>query len=208
MIQVFAACALFAAVEWEDPLVNALNREPARCDAMPSADRVKSFDGQWRYSWAGCPSLRPQNFHRVDFDDSAWPEIDVPSCVELKGYGMPMYVSSGYPHVKNPPKQDPAYNPVSSYRTSFTVPPEWKGLRVMLRFEGVASAYYVWVNGMKVGYAEDSCTAHEFNVTKYLKPGENLLAVEVYRWSDGSFLEDQDFFPIRPEQWTVTLSPQ
>ena len=194
MIQFFAVCALFAAVEWENPQVNALNREPARCDALPHAGRVKSLDGRWRYNWVGCPSQRPRNFYRVDFDDSAWPEMDVPSCVELKGYGMPMYVSSGYPHIKNPPKQDPAYNPVSSYRTSFTVPSEWKGMRVVLRFEGVASAYYVWVNGRRVGYAEDSKLPSEFDITEYLAEPSNVLAVEAYRWCDGSYFEDQDMF--------------
>ncbi|MBR3922536.1 MAG: bifunctional hydroxymethylpyrimidine kinase/phosphomethylpyrimidine kinase, partial [Kiritimatiellae bacterium] len=174
--------------------MDALNREPARCDVLPHAGRVKSLDGRWRYNWVGCPSRRPRNFYRVDFDDSAWPEMDVPSCVELKGYGMPMYVSSGYPHIKNPPKQDPAYNPVSSYRTSFTVPSEWKGMRVVLRFEGVASAYYVWVNGRRVGYAEDSKLPSEFDITEYLAEPSNVLAVEVYRWCDGSYFEDQDMF--------------
>ena len=189
-----AVCAVFAAVEWEDPQVNSLNREPSRCDAMPPSGRVKSLDGKWKYNWAGCPAQRPADFHRVDFDDASWPEIDVPSCVELKGYGVPMYVSSGYPHAKNPPKQDPSHNPVSSYRTSFTVPPEWKGMRVFLRFEGVASAYYVWVNGRKVGYAEDSKLPSEFDITQYVGESPNLLAVEVYRWCDGSYFEDQDMF--------------
>ena len=107
---------------------------------------------------------------------------------------MPIYTNIEYPHPPNPPKTDRDYNPVSSYRTTFAVPKEWKDRRILLRFEGVYSAYYVWVNGRKVGYCEDSCTAHEFDITPYISSGENLLAVEVYRWSDGSYLEDQDFF--------------
>ena len=198
-----AALCLFASVEWEDPQVNAVGRDDARCDALPSGARVLSLDGKWRFSWAGCPSLRPSCFYRTDFDDSHWAEIDVPACVELCGYGVPMYVSSGYPHAKNPPFQDPGYNPVSSYRRRFSVPESWKGLRVRLRFEGVSSAYYVWVNGRRVGYAEDSRLPSEFDVTDYLNepsgshsPASNSLAVEVYRWCDGSYLEDQDMFRL------------
>ena len=196
MSAVLFACAIFAALEWEDPRINSVNRAPARCDAMPSSEWVKPLDGRWKYNWVGCPAQRPRDFHRVDFDDGAWPEIDVPSCVELKGYGQPMYVSSGYPHAKNPPKQDPSHNPVSSYRTRFTMPDSWKGRRVFLRFEGVASAYYVWVNGRRVGYAEDSKLPSEFDVTEYVNPAgcSNLLSVEVYRWCDGSYFEDQDMF--------------
>ena len=125
----------------------------------------------------------------------------MPSCVEMKGFGSPGYVNIIYPHKNEPPFIGDEYNPVSSYRTTFTVPPEWKGRRVILRFNGVYSAYYVWVNGRKVGYAEDSCLPSEFDITEYLnvpttndqRLTTNSLAVEVYRWSDGSYLEDQDF---------------
>ena len=195
------------APEWENELVNYVNVEPARAysfplarveDAftaeLPQTPWVKSLNGTWRYNWCGAPSQRPKDFYKPGFDDSGWYDIDVPSCVELKGYGIPIYSNIPYPHPDNPPYTDRDYNPVSSYRTTFTVPDTWKGRTVYLRFEGVYSAYYVWVNGEKVGYSEDSCTAHEFNVTKYLRPGDNLLAVEVYRWSDGAYLEDQDFF--------------
>ena len=125
----------------------------------------------------------------------------MPSCVEMKGFGSPGYVNIIYPHKNEPPFIGDEYNPVSSYRTTFTVPPEWKGRRVILRFNGVYSAYYVWVNGKMVGYAEDSCLPSEFDITDFLNkptasyhlPTTNYLAVEVYRWSDGSYLEDQDF---------------
>lgn len=195
------------APEWENECVNYVNVEPSRAYSFPLASvdaaltpelpetpYVKSLNGTWRYNWSGSPAQRPKDFFRPDFDDAAWYDIDVPSCVEMKGFGVPQYSNIKYPHPHTPPRLDPNYNPVSSYRTRFTVPANWTGRPVFLRFEGVYSAYYVWVNGEKVGYSEDSCTAHEFNVSRYLRPGENLLAVEVYRWSDGSYLEDQDYF--------------
>ncbi|MGN0852194.1 MAG: glycoside hydrolase family 2 TIM barrel-domain containing protein [Kiritimatiellia bacterium] len=195
------------APEWQNELVNYVNVEPARAYSFPLASAesaltpelpetpyVKSLNGTWRYNWAGSPDQRPRNFFRTDFNDAGWYEIAVPSCVEMKGFGVPQYSNIKYPHPPTPPYTDKAYNPVSSYRTTFSVPADWKGRPVFLRFEGVYSAYYVWVNGRKVGFSEDSCTAHEFNVTKYLKAdAPNLLAVEVYRWSDGAYLEDQDF---------------
>ena len=106
----------------------------------------------------------------------------------MNGFGSPGYVNIIYPHRNEPPLIGDEYNPVSSYRTTFTVPPEWKGRRVILRFNGVYSAYYVWVNGKKVGYAEDSSLPSEFDITSYLCPAQNSIAVEVYRWSDGSTL--------------------
>ena len=196
------------APEWANELVNYVNVEPARaysfplasaCDALtddeiPHTPYVRKLNGRWRYNWAGSPKRRSAGFEAVGFDDSRWYEIDVPSCVELQGYGVPIYRNVEYPHPATPPNVDPDYNPVSSYRTRFSVPQGWHGRPVFLRFEGVYSAYHVWVNGKRVGYAEDSCTAHEFNITPYLTDGENLLAVEVYRWCDGAYLEDQDFY--------------
>ena len=204
--------------EWEDLAVNSINRLPPRTYSMPLADEAAaltdalepetpykmSLNGTWKYSWAGNPDLRVKDFWKAGFDDSRWFEIDVPSCVELRGFGSPGYTNVRYPHAWDP-KRDVSkptirnrdtdksdYNPVSSYRRTFTVPEGWKGRDVVLRFDGVYSAYYVWVNGKFVGYAEDSKLPSEFDVTKFLTGGENLLAVEVYRWSDGSFLEDQD----------------
>ena len=211
--------------DWENPAVNSRNREPARAYSMPLAtvasalnDDIepstpfkKSLNGIWKISWCGNPALRPMNFWNTDFDDSEWFTIDVPSCVEMRGFGSPGYTNTRYPHAKKWPKildndtQTDDYNPVSSYRRTFTVPAEWRGREVFLRFDGVYSAYYVWVNGKKVGYAEDSKLPSEFNITKYLKPGENLLAVEVYRWCDGSYLEDQDMFRFSGIFRDVTL---
>ena len=218
-----AGTGVFAADEvrndWENPAVNSINRLPPRTYAMPLADEAaaltdalepetpykQSLNGTWKLSWAGNPDLRVKGFEQVGFDDSAWFDIEVPSCVELSGFGSPGYTNIRYPHanLSNPTNEGfatirdrksgkPDYNPVSSYRTRFTVPAAWKGRRVILRFDGVYSAYYVWVNGRKVGYAEDSMLPSEFDVTEHLADGENLLAVEVFRWCDGSYLEDQD----------------
>ena len=203
-----------AANDWENLLVNSINREPARAYTMPLAsedaaftDAIepespyrKSLNGTWKISWAGNPDLRVKDFYRVDYPDSDWFTIDVPSCVEMRGFGSPGYVNVRYPHkmewpfIKDRQSGKSDYNPVSSYRRTFTVPADWKGREVFLRFDGVYSAYYVWVNGEKVGYAEDSKLPSEFNITRFLKNGENLLAVEVYRWCDGSYLEDQDMY--------------
>jgi len=200
--------------DWENPAVNSRNREPARAYSMPLATSavaltkdlepatpfVKSLNGIWKISWCGNPDLRPKDFWKTDFNDADWFTIDVPSCVEMRGFGSPGYTNTRYPHARQWPQildndtKAHDYNPVSSYRRTFIVPADWKGRDVFLRFDGVYSAYYVWVNGKNVGYAEDSKLPSEFNVTKYLKPGENLLAVEVYRWCDGSYLEDQDMF--------------
>ena len=205
---------LFAAEinDWENLSVNSINREPPRTYSMPLADEAAAFtdaiepdtpykvslNGVWKIAWAGNPELRVRDFYRTDFSDADWLTIDVPSCVEMRGFGSPGYVNTRYPHklewplIRDRQSGKADYNPVSSYRRTFSVPESWRGREVFLRFDGVYSAYYVWVNGGKVGYAEDSKLPSEFNITKFLKPGENLLAVEVYRWCDGSYLEDQD----------------
>ena len=218
---VLSASAFSVTNDWENPQVNSINRLPARTYSMPLANEQAaltadlepstpyrlSLNGEWKYSWAGNPELRAKDFWKADFDDAAWFTIDVPSCVELRGFGAPGYVNVRYPHAdRSSPVRDGEnfakifdrdtgkgdYNPVSSYRTRFTVPAEWQGRDVILRFDGVYSAYYVWVNGKKVGYAEDSKLPSEFDITPFLVAGENLLCVEVYRWCDGSYLEDQD----------------
>lgn len=200
-------CLASLAREWEDEQVNAVNREPARAASFPLAAASAaltpdepptpfrhSLNGNWAYMWSGSVDDRPAGFHRPDFDASRWFAIDVPSCVEMRGFGIPIYTNIRFPHQKNPPHIGTEYNPVSAYRTTFTVPAGWQGRPVFIRFEGVYSAFYLWLNGHYVGYSEDSKLPAEFNLTRYLKPGENLLAVEVYRWCDGSYLEDQDMF--------------
>ena len=235
LLALAARSFVVSAAEWEDPAVNSENRLPACAYLAPLADEaaaltdalepetpyVKSLNGDWKISWCGDPAQRPIDFFRTDFDDSRWNTIDVPSCVELRGYGVPIYTNVRYPHawleplVRDRFATNVVYNPVSSYRTRFTVPDSWKGRRVILRFEGVGSAYYVWVNGQRVGYAEDSKLPSEFDITPYLNhqppttihqpPATNSLAVEVYRWCDGSYFEDQDMFRFSGIFRDVTL---
>ncbi len=214
-----SAAVLGAGAEWEDQQVNGRNKEPGHCTLMPYAcveqaakgtreasPYYLSLNGEWKFHWVKQPDERPKDFYRPEFDVGKWKEIEVPSCWELKGYGTPIYTNVTYPFAKDPPRvmgkvpadwtaaKEP--NPVGSYRRTFTVPAEWKDREVFLHFEGVMSAMYVWVNGRQVGYSEDSMTPAEFDITPYIKPEENLLAVQVYRWCDGSYLEDQDFWRL------------
>jgi len=204
--------------DWENPAVFAVNREAPHATLFPFESRdlaiardrgqsayFRSLNGRWRFHWVPTPDERPRDFFRPAFDDSGWAEIPVPSNWELEGYGVPIYVNAGYPFKKDPPRIAHDNNPVGSYRTRFTVPEAWSGRRVFVHFGAVSSAFYLWVNGEMVGYSEDSKTPAEFDVTKHVRPGENLLAAEVYRWSDGSYLEDQDFWRLSGIQRDVFL---
>lgn len=204
--------------DWENPAVNTINTErphativsfPDNATALSAGWRaspnVMSLDGKWKFNYAGTPAERPYWFFRNDFDTRSWADIDVPSTWERKGYGIPYYVNIGYSFKANPPFIDHSDNPVGSYKRSFILPSGWKGKQVFLTFDGVSSAFYVWINGEQVGYSEDSKTTAEFNITKYLKPGRNNVAVEVYRYSDGSYLECQDFFRLSGIQRSVWL---
>ena len=198
-----------ATPDWENPEVVGINKEPGHCTLIPyldtrmalKADRkaspfCKSLNGSWKFHWVRKPADRPVDFYRPEYNVSGWREIPVPSNWQMHGYGIPIYLNVPYPFPPNPPYIPHSYNPVGSYRRQFTIPDEWKDRRIFLHFDGVKSAFYVWLNGRKVGYSQDSMTPAEFNVTKYLKAGENILAVEVYRWSDGSYLEDQDMWRL------------
>ncbi|QTN31518.1 DUF4981 domain-containing protein [Akkermansiaceae bacterium] len=208
-----------AAPDWENHAVFRINKEAPRAVSMPFPDaagamgkqRMESpwcrlLNGDWKFHWADHPEKRPVDFFKADFDDSAWGTIPVPSNVELHGHGTPIYTNIVYPFKKDPPRvmgEPPAdfttyaeRNPVSSYRRTFELPDDWKGRHTFIVFNGVSSAFYLWVNGEKVGYSQDSRTPAEFDITRFLKPGENVLAVEVYRYSDGSYLEDQDFWRL------------
>ncbi|MEJ2704075.1 MAG: glycoside hydrolase family 2 TIM barrel-domain containing protein [Sedimentisphaerales bacterium] len=195
--------------EWEDPAIVGINKEPGHCTLIPyrnlqmalKADRLtsrqcKSLNGDWKFHWSEKPADRPVNFHRFRYDVSDWATIPVPSNWQMHGYGRPIYLNMRYPFPVNPPHIPHDYNPVGSYRTEFRVPPGWRDRQVFLHFDGVKSAFYVWINGRKVGYSQDSMTPAEFNVTPFLRTGKNILAVEVYRWSDGSYLEDQDMWRL------------
>ena len=203
--------------DWEDNHVLQINREPARAYFIPygerQGDRMLSLNGEWQFRWTKTPEERVVDFYRTDFDDASWTKLVVPANWEVNGYGTPIYVSAGYPfkidppYVTREPKKDwTTYverNPTGQYRRTFTLPDSWvccddiatnKTGQTFLRFEGVMSAFYVWVNGQKVGYSQGSMEPSEFNVTPYIKKGENQIAVEVYKYSDGSYLEDQDFW--------------
>jgi beta-galactosidase len=202
--------------EWENHKINFVNVEPVRSDsALPVDDGQKSLlNGTWKFNFVTMTkedgaldlSQRPEGFFKPDYDDSAWTTIPVPSTWQVQGFGTPLYTNSNYPFntsappivTNTPSRQFTSYlerNPVGSYRRTFSLPSEFKkGGQVFLKFDGVSAGYYVWVNGEKVGYAEDSYNPDEFNITKYLKDGENMLAVQVYNFTDGSYLEDQDFF--------------
>ena len=194
--------------DWEDNHVLQINREPARAYFIPygqtKGDRQLSLNGQWQFRWTKTPEERVRDFYRTDFDASGWATLQVPANWEVNGYGTPIYVSAGYPfkidppYVTREPKRDwttyEERNPTGQYRRTFTVPGSWKDGQTFLRFEGVMSAFYVWMNGQRVGYSQGSMEPSEFNVTPYIKKGENQIAVEVYKYSDGSYLEDQDFW--------------
>ncbi len=192
---------------WENPLVNEINREPARAHFIPyatveqarSEDKwqspmIQSLNGKWKFHLAQNPSERPYWFFKNDFDIREWGEINVPANWELEGYDYPIYTNVKYPHEKTPPKIQAHYNPVGSYKRTFKIPNMWKEKEIFLHFGAASSMLNVWVNGEFVGYSEDSKTPAAFNITKFLKSGENYLAVEIFRWCDGSYLEDQDFW--------------
>lgn len=193
--------------DWENPAVNQVNREPQRAHFIPYANAeealknatfgstlVQSLNGIWKFNLSHNPSLRPFYFFKDDYDTDDWKTIKVPANWELEGYDVPIYVNVQYPYKPTPPLPPKNYNPVGSYKRTFKVPENWNGKEVYLHLGGVSSAMYVWVNEQKVGYSEDSKTPAEFDITKYIKKGENSLAIEVYRWCDGSYLEDQDFW--------------
>ncbi|CAM2066470.1 Beta-galactosidase [Sulfidibacter corallicola] len=202
--------------DWENPEVVERNKLPPHASFAPWPDLDTALkggenpnrlllNGQWKFHWVRKPADRPLDFYRTDFDDAAWARIAVPGCWEFLGYGTPWYLDEAYPFPPNPPHIPHDYNPVGSYRHRFQVPESWRGKRVTIEFGAVESAFYLWVNGVKVGYSQGSRLPAEFDITEHLVPGENLLAVEVYRWSDGSYLECQDFWRISGIKRDVVL---
>ncbi|KAK0610336.1 Beta-galactosidase [Lasiodiplodia hormozganensis] len=165
----------------------ALSYDPAQSES------TLSLNGQWKFNYAPSPNRVPDGFHQPEFNAAAWPEIEVPSMWQMEGYGKPHYTNEPYPFPVDPPHVPMDDNPTGSYRRTFKVPKEWVGRQVRLRFEGVDSAFHVWVNGKEVGYSQGARNPSEFDITPFLDfEGENTLAVSVYQWSDGSYLEDQD----------------
>ena len=197
--------------DWENPAVLGINKLPYHSTLqLPSRQgeckEIVSLDGQWHFRWSPNPEERPKGFEAADYDVSQWDKIAVPGNWQTQGYGTPIYININYPFVRHrpyvtqePPRDWTAYarrNPVGSYVTFFNATDEMLSQNVILHFGGVKSAMYVWVNGKKVGYSQNSMSPAEFDITKYLHKGENRLAVEVYRWSDGSYLEDQDMWRL------------
>jgi beta-galactosidase len=197
--------------DWENPAVLGINKLPYHATLqLPSkwkdCKEIVSLDGQWLFHWSRNPEERPADFYREDFDVSQWDHITVPGNWQLQGFGTPIYTNINYPFQRNrpsvtsePPCDWTAYenrNPVGSYVTYIDVSKEMLANNLILHFGGVHSAMYVWVNGQKVGYSQNSMSPAEFDVTKYMREGKNKLAVEVYRWCDGSYLEDQDMWRL------------
>lgn len=192
---------------WEDPQVSQINREAprahfipyttveqARQDSLWNSPLLFSLNGMWKFNLAQHPSQRPYWFFKDDFDTRKWAEIPVPSNWELEGYDYPIYVNVVYPHKPTPPVIEGNHNPVGSYKRFFKLPTDWTGKEIYLHVGAVSSNMNLWINGEFVGYSEDSKTPAEFNITRFLKKGNNSIAIEVFRWSDGSYLEDQDFW--------------
>ncbi|PWJ34975.1 glycoside hydrolase family 2 TIM barrel-domain containing protein [Sediminitomix flava] len=196
--------------EWQDPTVFNINRLPARATFIPFQDKVaalaadidqsvfvKDLGGTWKFHYSSNPQDRPSDFYKEGFSVKDWDDIQVPGTIEVQGFGYPIYTNIPYPFTLDTSVYVlPEENPVGAYKTTFDYRSIEKGEEVLLHFGGVASAYYVWLNGEFLGYSEGSKTPTEYEVTKYLKEGVNELAVEVYRFSSGSYLEDQDFWRL------------
>ena len=197
--------------DWENPFVLGINKLPYHATLqLPSKQKeckeIMSLDGRWKFRWSKDPDSRPVGFEREDYDVSLWDDITVPGNWQTQGYGTPIYTNMSYPFQRNrpsvtsePPRDWTAYenrNPVGSYVTFLDVTKDMLSQNLILHFGGVHSAFYLWINGQRVGYSQNSMSPAEFDVTRYLREGRNRLAVEVYRWSDGSYLEDQDMWRL------------
>ena len=196
--------------DWENPQIIEIKKEPAHATLVSYPDEISALtmkrekssnimmlNGVWKFKWVSEHQKAPKKFHRAGYNDSEWDEIKVPCNWQLESYGTPIYSNKKYPFTGKP---NPPYierdNPVGTYRKTFSLPNRWNNKEIFIHFEGVQSAFYLWVNGQKAGYSQGSMTPAEFNITDYLRNGENLLAVKVFRWSDGSYLEDQDFWRL------------
>ena len=207
-------CALMAqGNEWQDPEVNFVNRLPmhasffsyetenaALLNNKTTSSNYLPIGGMWKFNWVLNANERPTDFYKLNFDDSSWKTMPVPGIWEVNGYGDPLYVNIGYPwreHFENtPPTVPDEHNHVGSYRRVINIPGGWNQKQVVIHFGSVTSNVYLWVNGRYVGYSEDSKLEAEFDITNYLKPGDNLIAFQVFRWCDGTYLEGQDFWRL------------
>ncbi|NGP89069.1 DUF4981 domain-containing protein [Aliifodinibius halophilus] len=195
--------------DWEDPSMFQENRMAPHAPVFPFSSKsdalaatmsesanYKSLNGSWKFNWVKKPADRPKTFYNPSYSVEEWDEITVPGNWELQGFGTPIYTDVEYPFPANPPFIPSDYNPVGSYRRSFSVPADWKKKNIVLHIGAAKSAMYVWVNGEKVGYSQGSKTPAEFDITPHLKEGENTLALQIFRWSDGAYLEGQDYWKV------------
>lgn len=195
--------------DWENPEVFAVNKEETRATSLPYPDEnlaivddynaspyYISLNGVWKFNWVAKPSEAPSDFYKESYDVSKWAGMSVPGNWEFNGYGIPMYVNIGFGFPKNPPHINKEDAPVGSYRREFNLPTEWDGRKVFIHFEGGTNSMYVWINGQKVGYTQNAKSPAEFDITKYVRKGKNILACEVHKFSDGSYLEDQDMWRL------------
>ncbi|WP_235841591.1 glycoside hydrolase family 2 TIM barrel-domain containing protein [Confluentibacter sediminis] len=208
--------------DWENEAIFGVNKEPGHASYVPypsltslkadqnfnkpwlenSSTLYQTLNGKWKFNWVKQVSERPLDFYKSSYNDSNWKEIAVPSCWEMQGYGTPIYTNFTYPFKNNPPFIEPQKgytnevetNPVGSYKRTFTIPDNWKEKEIFVHFDGVYSGFYIWINGEKVGYSQGANNVSEFNITKFIKKGNNTISVQVFRWTDGSYLEDQDMF--------------
>jgi beta-galactosidase len=218
--------------DWENPLVVERNKEPGRATftSYPTAEEAleggqspfyKSLNGTWKFHFSKNPAERPSDFYEQSFDVSKWDNIQVPGNWEVEGFGIPIYVNHPYEFADartpitelqngpEPPRIPRDYNPVGSYRRTFEIPQDWDGRQVFIEFGAVKSAFYIWINGEKVGYSQGSKLPSEFDITSYVKAGkQNTVALEVYRWSDASYLECQDFWRISGIERDVAIYSQ
>lgn len=195
--------------DWENPEVFAINKEQTRSTALPYASEAQaikndyktspyyqSLNGKWKFQWVDKIADVPKDFAKEDFNANTWTTMPVPGNWEFNGFGIPMYVNNGFGFPVKPPYINKEDSPTGAYRQEFNLPKNWDGRKVFLHFEGGTNSMYVWINGQKVGYTENAKSPAEFEITKYLKPGKNLLACQVHKFSDGTYLEDQDMWRL------------
>ena len=209
LIFLISGCEQKTQLEWEDPSIFDINKEPPRAhffsyetlklakEKIPAqSTNFLSLNGKWKFNFAKQVDERPKSFFKSNFNDSNWSEIMVPGNWELMGWSSPIYLDEEYPFPVNPPYVPHDYNAVGSYRRSFTVPDSWNDKEIFLKLGSVRSAFYLWINGEFVGYSQGSKTPAEFNITAFTQVGTNNVSIEVYRFSDGSYLEGQDTWRV------------
>jgi beta-galactosidase len=210
----YAFAQMFNLTEWENPSITDIGKLPQTAHYIPLANesennrnssRVFSLNGKWKFNYVNKPNQKPINFYTARFKDANWKDIQVPSNWELQGFGIPIYTNVNYPFPKNPPYINHDYNPVGTYRKEFVLPQTFNNKEIILHFSSVSGCMYVWLNGKQVGMSKASKTPAEFDVTKLIQPGKNILAVQVFRWHDGSYLEDQDFWRLSGIERDVML---